>query len=377
MKSRQREYKTVPSHLGRIDEAQGIVEHLISLYGILDLGGDVTHPGSFAKTIDERMDSIRVLDSHNRYSALGAVGVPLKLWEVDATGLPEAVLKRFPEATGGAMAETQFLLGTPEGAGIFERIRAGAVKEFSFAYDALDYDHEKIQVKGRNVRVRNLRTVRLWEYGPVVFGMNPGALVTSAKDLEDLRDTDSEEKPAPDVSENTIRIRVKDPGAFKEGSFRTISIGKESQGIQAVVGHLEGETSMTVQSYIFDKDKWTVVAARKWADEHKPKSLNEISQVDSVLAAFQEVKGEGLLVVRELSEDHLIVEDLSEPSTYYRVEVVSGEGDLKLASHDEWVAGDLVFVERESVRKARNTGLLMQIQIEQGLSEIARLTSVS
>jgi len=380
------EYKTVPYIQLKVEQDKGIVEHLITVYGVEDLGGDISHPGSFAKTISERADQIRVLDSHNRQSVLGVVGVPLELKEIGRDELPKKVLERYPEATGGLWARTRFLLDTPEGRGVFTRIKEGAVSEFSYAYDALDEDY----TKGKDGHeIRNLRTIRLWEYSPVVFGMNPATAVLGTKGVcgstrlpiadrnrtwdasaavmrvrswadakekpnakyrgaffwYDAKNADNfgayklpfadvingtltaiprgifavagvlsgahggaeitdveavksrvagyyarmrkkfndesivvpwkkkseylEYKPAPDVTENTIRIRVRDPDDFQEGSFRTIRIGSEDEGIQATIGRLKGETSTTVQSYIFDKDKWTVARAQAWVDEHK------------------------------------------------------------------------------------------------------------
>ena len=262
------EFKALPAvGLKITDEDQGIVEHLISVFGVTDLGGDVCHPGSFRKTLQERKQSIRVLDAHNRKSVMSAIGVPLQLKELTRDELPAQVLAKWPEATGGLWAETQFLLDTPEGKGAFARIKAGAVKEFSYGYNTLDEDYSK-DTEGNEVR--NLRTIRLWEYGPTLFGMNPAAQVLGAKDSASapVSKGGEEQKPAPDVTENTIRIRVRDPGGFKEGSFRTISIDK-SGGIQAVIGRPEGKDTTEVQSYIFDKSKWDVERARKWVSEHK------------------------------------------------------------------------------------------------------------
>lgn len=266
------EYKTIPAFSKIVgEEDQGVVEHLISVFGVLDLGGDITHPGSFTKTLAERGQTIKVLDSHNHHSVLGTIGYPIKIWEVSKDELPDAVRQKYPEATGGVMAKTQFLMDTPEGRGVFSRIKAGAVSEFSFAYDSLDEDFSEVKVQGEDVSVRNLRTIRLYEYSPVVFGMNPAAQAVSAKGESGAASlaTEGEGKPAPDVTENTIRIRVRDPGSFQEGSFRTINIGDADNGIQAVIGRLEGETTTTIQSYIFDKDKWTVERARAWVDAHK------------------------------------------------------------------------------------------------------------
>lgn len=265
-----KEYKTIPFVGFKIvDEDKGIVEHLVSIFGNEDLGGDVVHPGAFTKTIAERGERIRVLDSHRRTSILDVLGKPLALKEIPRDKLPAEILQDYPEATGGLWARTQFLLDTPEGKGAFLRIKAGAVDEFSFGYDTLDEDFSDDE-KGHEVR--NLRTLRLWEYSPVIFGMNPATTVTGVKS-EDEEDAsvskDEEGKPAPDVTENTIRMRVRDPGAFQEGSFRTVNIGDKGNGISAVMGRLKGETTMTIQSYVFDKSKWTVERARKWVADHK------------------------------------------------------------------------------------------------------------
>lgn len=73
-----------------------------------------------------------------------------------------------------------------------------------------------------------------------------------------------------DVTENYIRVRVKDPDLFQEDSFRTIDIS-EDEGIKAVIGKLEGETKTTVQAYLFDKEKWDKERAVAWVEEHKSK----------------------------------------------------------------------------------------------------------
>lgn len=259
-----KEYKTIAFKGFKLDEDKGIVEHLVSVFGIEDLGGDVVHPGAFTKTIQERGDRIRVLDSHQRGSVLNVLGKVLSLKEIPRDKLPPEILQEYPEATGGLWARTQFLLDTPEGKGVFARIKAGAVDEFSFGYDTLDEDFSDDD-KGHEVR--NLRTLRLWEFSPVIFGMNPATTVTGVK--SENAPVSKGDKPAPDVTENTIRIRIKDPGAFQEGTFRTVNIGDKGNGISATMGRLKGETTMTIQSYIFDKKKWDVERARKWVDAHK------------------------------------------------------------------------------------------------------------
>src|SRR3990170_1861002 len=73
-----------------------------------------------------------------------------------------------------------------------------------------------------------------------------------------------------DVTKNYIRIRIKSPSLFQKDSFRTIDISK-SRGIKAVIGKLRGKSTTTVQSYLFDRTKWSVKEAKKWIKDHKSK----------------------------------------------------------------------------------------------------------
>jgi len=77
-----------------------------------------------------------------------------------------------------------------------------------------------------------------------------------------------------DITENYIRIRVRDPGDFVDGSFRTVSIS-DKEGIKTIMGKLKSDPngSMVVQSYLFDKEKWTVSEAKKWVSDHKKSKL--------------------------------------------------------------------------------------------------------
>lgn len=91
----------------------------------------------------------------------------------------------------------------------------------------------------------------------------------------------SEGKPV-EETEEYIRIRVRNPGDFQPGTFRTVWISKKD-GINSVQGRLKGETTMTVQSLLFDKEKWTKERALAWVKEHgyKPKDLFKIETFEA------------------------------------------------------------------------------------------------
>ena len=178
------EHKSFPSlGLKVLDEDQGIVEHVITVFGIIDYGKDISHPGSFTKTLAERGNKVLVLDQHRTDSVNAVLAKPLDIREVSRKGLPQEILDEYPEATGGVIAKTQFLMETVEGRGAFIRIKEDAVREWSYGYDSLDVDFTREKQGEVEVRVRNLRTIKLYEYSPVLWGMNPATGVISAKEL--------------------------------------------------------------------------------------------------------------------------------------------------------------------------------------------------
>lgn len=86
--------------------------------------------------------------------------------------------------------------------------------------------------------------------------------VDESDDLEEgLEDVDIQE-PFP----NEHAARVRDPGDFEDGSFRSKSL---TAGVRIIVGKLKGEDSMTAQTYRFDKDKFTPEQAKAWLKAHK------------------------------------------------------------------------------------------------------------
>ena len=176
------EHKQFDAVVTDIDEDQGIVETIFAVMGNIDEGKDRIWPGSFTKTWAERAPQIRVMDQHNISSIMNVLGKPLGFKELGRDELPASLLEKFPEATGGAWAQVQFLMDTPEGKGAFSRIKAKAINEWSFGYDSLDFDYETVKAAGgEDMTVRNLRTIKLYELSPVVWGMNPATMTTDVK----------------------------------------------------------------------------------------------------------------------------------------------------------------------------------------------------
>jgi cation transport regulator len=85
-----------------------------------------------------------------------------------------------------------------------------------------------------------------------------------------------------------IRLRQREPSEFEEDSFKIIWLSK-SKGIKAVIGRLKGEKTTTIQSYLFDKEKWTEEEAKKWVKEHGGKVEASLEYILSVLEEDLEI----------------------------------------------------------------------------------------
>ncbi len=76
-------------------------------------------------------------------------------------------------------------------------------------------------------------------------------------------------KPGWDETETSFRYRVRNPDLFQEDSMKTVPIKRDSPKVNAVMGRLKDEDTMTKQSLIFPKNEdWTLAKAKKWLKEH-------------------------------------------------------------------------------------------------------------
>ena len=179
-----KERKTFPIEIMQIDEDTGIVDAIVAVMGNIDDGDDIIHPGAFIKSISERTGRIPMLDNHNHFEGRDVIGKPLEIREIDRSQLPASLLARHPEATGGLFTRTQFFIDEPSdnSAVVFRRIKAGAINQYSIGFDALDTDNSHLVDEEGNERdVRNIRSIRLWEFSPVIFAMNTATTTVGVK----------------------------------------------------------------------------------------------------------------------------------------------------------------------------------------------------
>lgn len=166
---------------GAIKSVEGrVVQGFASVFGNVDCYGDIVHAGAFKKTIKEQADRIKHLWQHDSWEPPTAVIRGLR--ETGPEELPEKVLERYPEATGGLLVTREYL-DTPRGNEILAGIVAGAITEMSFMFNRVKWEYEEIEEGERSHTICHLRELRLWETSDVNWGAN--AATVAAKSAGD------------------------------------------------------------------------------------------------------------------------------------------------------------------------------------------------
>lgn len=105
-------------------------------------------------------------------------------------------------------------------------------------------------------------------------------------------------------TENSIRSGHRDKGVFDPDSFRTIEL---TEGVKAVVACPKGkfiggkcQVGTQVQTYIFDKNKFSMSEAKKWFSEHKTDSETENTNKQGPPKTIIEDKNNKIDIEKEL-----------------------------------------------------------------------------
>lgn len=149
------EYKAAPAEF-KAEGDQGVYDGHFSIFGNVDDGGDVTEPGAFEKTLQERGDRVKVFYAHDWSKLIGPT--PNVLRE-DALGLH---------------AHGRLTLGSFWGNEAWQLMKDGALKEGSYGYMTI-----KSTIDEQNVR--HLWELMLFEISPVPLGMNALTNVQAVK----------------------------------------------------------------------------------------------------------------------------------------------------------------------------------------------------
>src|SRR5512134_2108424 len=127
------EYKLAPTEFKATGDA-GQYEGHFSIFGNVDDGGDVMHPGAFLKTLSETGRRVKVFYAHDWMKLIGPT--PDVLQE-DATGL---------------YAKGRLTLDSFWGRETWALMKDNALSEGSIGYSAVKYDFEESPSMVRHLR---------------------------------------------------------------------------------------------------------------------------------------------------------------------------------------------------------------------------------
>ena len=135
---------------------QGRITGLGAVFGNIDDGFDVIHPGAFTDSLKAR--------------------TPLMLWQHDATADPVGVWTDVKETDAGLEVSGEMVLVSPQAQQRFALLKAGALNGLSigFQIDRAEFDRDN---------VRHIKAVDLWEVSIVNFPMNRAARISAVKRL--------------------------------------------------------------------------------------------------------------------------------------------------------------------------------------------------
>ena len=163
-----------------VDDKQGIVTTIISVTGVVDRVNDRIHPGAYEKTLAQRTP--KGIWSHDWNEPVSRTLSVKELMPGDNELPPtQPNGQPWPEGAGGLQVKTQFNLETQRGREAFsDVVFFGDEQEWSIGYH--------VPVGGAKVDpqsgVRDIYTLDLYEYSPVLFGAMSLARTTSVKDAQ-------------------------------------------------------------------------------------------------------------------------------------------------------------------------------------------------
>ena len=175
------EFKTLAG-LEPVEISDRTVKGFASVFGNVDDGGDIVHPGAFTKTLNEGMSRLRFLWQHDTEAPPTAAIKSAR--EVKRDELPTEVKSKYPQATGGLLVEREYL-STPRAEEILAGYKAGIAFEMSFGYETIKSDFSTV---GDKQRARNLRELKGYEFSDVLWGMNPATVgLAKAKNIANTK----------------------------------------------------------------------------------------------------------------------------------------------------------------------------------------------
>lgn len=163
-------HKSYPVTNLKLDDAQGVIEAIVSVTNNKDRGGERVMPGFFAKSLQSKMP--RGVWCHDWTKPIAKTLVAEE-WPAGDMRLPTA-LRDF----GGYYIKGQFNLETQRGKEAYSDLKFGTIDEFSIGFK-VNSENYNAQLK-----TRDLIEGEWFEWSPVLVGMNPATAMLSIKSAD-------------------------------------------------------------------------------------------------------------------------------------------------------------------------------------------------
>jgi uncharacterized protein len=132
---------------------QGTFTGMASVFGNVDLGGDVVEPGAFTRSLQHKNGEVPILYQHDTRSPIG--------------------LGRVKETKAGLEITGELVMQTSKAQEAYALMKRGVLKGLSIGFDVV----RDTVANG----IRHLHELKLYEVSVVTFPMNESALVTAVK----------------------------------------------------------------------------------------------------------------------------------------------------------------------------------------------------
>lgn len=227
-----------------VNDAEGIVEAVVSVTNIVDNVKDIIVPGAYEDTLQKR--------------------VPKGVWSHDTTVPVARTVKaeelspgddRLPDHlqaqdAGGVLVKMQFNLNTTRGRDAYEDIKFfGGEQEWSIGYSVPEGGAE---MKG-DTGIRHIKQLEWYEYSPVLFGAAPGTKTVSVKEEaiteESVKEEEVEDTKGPTRSHKT---GVRDEGWNDKTAYKNMRSPADKAYFSKIFAfHIDGEDPSMKTNYTF------------------------------------------------------------------------------------------------------------------------------
>jgi HK97 family phage prohead protease len=181
-----RQFKSLPFTNLKAESSGRVRSGIAAVFGNVDAAGERIMPGAFTRTIEGGAKRARFLWNHSfQHPPVASIK---ELRELSRAELPDEVLEKAPEATGGLLVKREYF-DVELANWILAAIDAGDINEMSFAFDVVKSASVTEPIAGdaeKTMEIRELQELKLYDCSDVLWGCNFATVATGAKSVDTI-----------------------------------------------------------------------------------------------------------------------------------------------------------------------------------------------